>query len=439
MFNIKDEAALLVFIKDSLTPTQSSKDRGEVFTPMGLIEEMLDKLPQEVWQDPSLTWLDPAAGIGNFPLAVYMRLMKGLKECIPDDEKRTKYILEDMLYMVEIYEPNISVINDIFCHTEYKLNLYEGSFFDYEPNMKFNIIIGNPPFQKVETGETKKEIRISKYNSNYWSIFVKNCFNSLLKDKGYLLFITPFSWMSSGSQLCDIYYKHQLLYINIAECGRWFGGVGSTFSYYLIKKEANNGGETEVVCKYRSNKVIYKSKICIPSDTTFLPTLLSKDALGIVNKFFKHNFDSITFKKNCWANDFYNPKNKHLFGGVGEYEYPVLMSTTKGLGSSKEKDPITDKKKIIMSFSGNNYPQYDDGLLGTTSIYMVALCDNKHYVEVLNSKLYRFIFKVCKWCGFCNNLTYKNIPYIDYFKNDEDIYNKFNLTEEERRLIDYIT
>jgi hypothetical protein len=245
--------------------------------------------------------------------------------------------------------------------------------------------------------------------------------------------------MSSGSQLGDIYYKHQLLYVNITECSRWFAGVGSTFSYYLIKKEANNGGETEVVCKYRSVKTVYKSKICIPSDTTFLPTLLSKDALSIVNKFFKNNLEKITFKRNVSAYDFYNAKNKHLYGKVGEYEYPVFMGTTKGIGSCKFKDPISDKKKILLSTSGNIYPQYDDGLLGATGIYLVALCDNKNYVEVLNSKLYRFIFKICKWCGFNNNSTYKNIPYITYFKNDEDIYNKLNITEEERQLIDNFT
>ena len=39
---------------------------------------MLDKLPPEVWTNPNLKWLDPAVGIGNFPVVVYIRLMKDL-------------------------------------------------------------------------------------------------------------------------------------------------------------------------------------------------------------------------------------------------------------------------------------------------------------------------------------------------------------------------
>lgn len=40
---------------------------------------MLDKL-KEVWSDPTLKWLDPANGIGNYPVVAYYKLMDGLKE-----------------------------------------------------------------------------------------------------------------------------------------------------------------------------------------------------------------------------------------------------------------------------------------------------------------------------------------------------------------------
>ena len=70
------------------------KDKlGEVFTPQKLIEEMMDKLPPRVWKDPNLKWLDPANGIGNFPMVVYTRLMEGLKETISDKSRRSNHIL----------------------------------------------------------------------------------------------------------------------------------------------------------------------------------------------------------------------------------------------------------------------------------------------------------------------------------------------------------
>ena len=102
IYSIKEPNELLSFINDNLKPKKvEKKERGEVFTPMTLVNEMLDTLPKEVWKNPNLKWLDPAAGMGNFPVAVYMRLMDGLKDVIKDEEKRRDHILENMLYIVE--------------------------------------------------------------------------------------------------------------------------------------------------------------------------------------------------------------------------------------------------------------------------------------------------------------------------------------------------
>lgn len=49
------------------------KHTGEDMTPMSLVGEMLDKLPKEVWEDPTKSALDPAAGDGNFLVAILQR------------------------------------------------------------------------------------------------------------------------------------------------------------------------------------------------------------------------------------------------------------------------------------------------------------------------------------------------------------------------------
>ena len=49
------------------------KQLGEVFTPPELVNEMLDRLPHELWTDPSKTYIDPACGTGNFLVEVVRR------------------------------------------------------------------------------------------------------------------------------------------------------------------------------------------------------------------------------------------------------------------------------------------------------------------------------------------------------------------------------
>jgi len=53
------------------------KALGEVFTPPELVNEMLDRLPPELWTDPDKTFLDPACGTGNFLVEVVRRKMAG--------------------------------------------------------------------------------------------------------------------------------------------------------------------------------------------------------------------------------------------------------------------------------------------------------------------------------------------------------------------------
>lgn len=50
--------------------TERIKQTGEVFTPLPLVDEILDKLPQELFKDPTKTFLDPACGDGNFLVRV---------------------------------------------------------------------------------------------------------------------------------------------------------------------------------------------------------------------------------------------------------------------------------------------------------------------------------------------------------------------------------
>jgi type I restriction-modification system DNA methylase subunit len=89
-----------------LSKQEKKKQFGEVFTPPELVEEMLNNLPPEVWQDASKTWLDNSCGNGAFLVAIKNRLMVGLKQWQPDAALREKHILDNMIFGVELQADN---------------------------------------------------------------------------------------------------------------------------------------------------------------------------------------------------------------------------------------------------------------------------------------------------------------------------------------------
>ena len=69
----------------------------EVFTPMELVEYMIDDIDIELLKDPESTFIDNSAGCGNFLVGMKNRLMQYHSE---------EHILEKMLYAVEMMEDN---------------------------------------------------------------------------------------------------------------------------------------------------------------------------------------------------------------------------------------------------------------------------------------------------------------------------------------------
>lgn len=69
---------------------------------------------------------------------------------------------------------------------------------------------------------------------------------------------------------------------------------------------------------------------------------------------------------------------------------------------------------------------------------MYLITENSKFVEVINSKLYSFIFKICKWSGFNIEIIFHNIPYVNEFIDNAELYKLFNITEEEQFLIENV-
>ncbi len=98
--------------------TQRVRDLGEVFTPSNIVDEMLDLLPEDIWQiHPSKTFLEPSVGNGNFVSAVLSRKLTLIDEAMASgllpagntNEAAEFHALEALasIYGVDISEDNI--------------------------------------------------------------------------------------------------------------------------------------------------------------------------------------------------------------------------------------------------------------------------------------------------------------------------------------------
>lgn len=76
----------------------------EVFTPPSIVNQMLDLLPKDLWNNPKATFLDPFTKSGVFLREITKRLNEGLKEIIPDTQERVNHILKNQVFGIAITE-----------------------------------------------------------------------------------------------------------------------------------------------------------------------------------------------------------------------------------------------------------------------------------------------------------------------------------------------
>jgi site-specific DNA-methyltransferase (adenine-specific) len=74
----------------------------EVRTSPRIVNQVLDMLPQDVWRDETLRWLDPGSKTGSFLREITKRLLVGLEDKIPDKEERLTHILKNMVFGIAV-------------------------------------------------------------------------------------------------------------------------------------------------------------------------------------------------------------------------------------------------------------------------------------------------------------------------------------------------
>jgi site-specific DNA-methyltransferase (adenine-specific) len=432
---VKKIDEIIIKINESIhTSTAEKKQFGEVFTSLTLVNEMLDTLPKSVWSNPNLKWLDPANGYGNFPVVVVQRLMEGLKTWEPDAEKRYKHIMENMIYVCDINLKNMFIYRKLF-NLDGKLNLnaFRGSFLDrkFDDKMKewvvekFDIIMGNPPYQEIDKNNKSKS-----GGNSLWSKFISQSIN-ILVENGYLCFITPSSWMSPGantSKNVDTKINnYDLLHLEIETAKKYFD-VGSNFTWYLLRKSVTK--DLKTIIKTLNKNILFESEIDLKC-YTYLPLFLCDKVLSIKDKFVSKTYFNFII-------DFSFDHRKDFINEIEDenHKFP-LIHTSKQKRYSKKPHPVQFDDKIIITRSGNISPFFDNGVFGTTDVSLYFLTKNEKYVDLLNSKLYKFYLNTFKWSGFHNPDILNTLPIIDIDDaTDENIYKHFNLTQEEIDLIE---
>jgi hypothetical protein len=401
MISSKSLKEMKEFIQEHLTIKVIEKKKwGEVFTPVKIIDKMLDSLSEEIFTNPDLKWFDPCAGIGNFIILVYFRLMDGLVKWEPDSCKRSNHIIQNMLYINELNADNVEICKNIFIketgtetetgreiETKINANIYCQDFLKFDNNIKFDIIIGNPPFQ-LKDGKGGK-------NKLYEKIVNKAL--TLLNCNGILLFLVPDNLFCGNSS--KTYFeliktdKYHIKWIDFSSF--WsIKNIQQKICCFLLERRN--------ICKdkYKDNeKYFKKTKIvtdfCSPFEvelvnrsvnpirkwTLYSESLLNTYLLSDKNKSIYNrgkNLDSYsnTFSLNCFIliycpNKFLYTNNEKLAIGVGlkkiviylistNYEYYMDWTGEYGVGPNTIYIPFTNEiegKKLESFFKSETYKE----------------------------------------------------------------------------------
>ena len=378
-YTINEPDKLLEYINGELKPKEKEKkENGEVFTPLSLVNEMLDKLDEayikehgkSIFTEEGFKWLDPAVGIGNFSIIVYQRLMKGLIAKIPNEEEIRKHILEQMIYMVEISDKSIYILGKIFCDDKYKLNIHKGSFLDSKCryDFMFDVVMGNPPYNppKTETG--------SSGNSIWQQFVIKSLY--FVKEKGFLTFIHPPGWKKPTDEIFDPqkldilggeYYKYDkktgkksIKQIRQGQVWQVLKDNG-IFSFIYTNDQKNKKIKEYIPYFPAVDYYIYqKNGIKTTCNTKNIFLGETKEATGV-----KLNYE-LNYLPNLITN-----QTQHILHNVTKKEgkKPHFNRYRNGKGFSL--NPSNGKYKYIYSFNSKNEPnyQYSDNI-GDNNINM---------------------------------------------------------------------
>lgn len=494
-----------VYNPDVLT-CLANLSNDEVFTPPDVANAMLDMLPQELFKNPDTKFLDPACKSGVFLREIAKRLLVGLEPQFPDLQERIDHIMHNQLYGIAITdltamlsrrslycskypstEFSISRFEDndkerfgrvrfnpsmkhkwnngkcIYCgasRAEYdRADILESHAYEFihtvKPediyNMKFDVIISNPPYQLNDggsgTGISAKPI---------YHYFVNQA--KKLKPR-YMTMIIPSRWFAGGkgldefrdTMLNDKRIRKIVDYMSSKDC---FPGVNIAggVNYFLWDKEYS-GKCTICNCANGEETVISERDL-----DEFDVFIRDNRAISIIHKFLES-------KDKALANHTYT---RNPFGFVSKergQENPIpgkdclKLISSGGIGYVARSSVLKNREEVdkykvtigkIVPSNGevdtdprNGYKVTTSsrillpGEIHTESYLMLHAFDTmeeaQNFADYMALKFPRFMMKHTLSSMNISTANFKFVPFLDFQKSwtDEELYERYGLSTEE--------
>lgn len=470
----------------------------EVFTPPHIVDQILDALPQELFSDPDIKFLDPACKTGVFLREIAKRLIAGLEKTYPDLQERLDHIFHEQLYGIAITElTGLLSRRSVYCskypNSEFSVSLFdntEGNIrfnkiqhvwqngsclfcgaaqsqysrddsletYAYELihkihpeeifNMKFDVIISNPPYQMNDGGNGASAKPI-------YHLFVEQA--KKLKPR-FISMIIPARWYAGGKGL-DAFRDHMLNdrhireihdYVDASDC---FSGVEikGGVCYFLWNRDSE--GDCTVYTHKGEDIVSSMERPLLEKDHhTFIRYNEAIQILRKIKKYDESTFDLLVSPRKPFAfpTNFRDYKKE----AVGDHTVFIYAQKEQGYVARdqiKKNANCIDQWKVYIPEAigaGNMEVDVVKPIIGepntvcTETYVMVGPVASeqiaKNITQYISTRFFHFLLGLKKITQHTTSKTYSFVPQQDFSIawTDEMLYKKYGLSNEEIAFIE---